>query len=330
MGLPEVRVEAGFPAELLAVRGDRIAGVLSLAYSRIVIHRGRVVARTSAVREYCDSAVGGGAGPAAAGRVRSAGRLKRSPWQVRGGPGVRRPRPRSYGRRHAHCHRWWTRSDRAAAGAAARRARARGRGHHPRPGTGRRPAGGRRRTGAAATWSRPRSRRWPRILQGADAAVFAAGAGPGSGVGPQGHGGPGRGGAVRRRGGTGRRTALPDGLVDGRGPRTTRATRSSTSTCGPRARPTTYVTRPGRPGLDDPAPRLADRRRRHGPGPPGGAHGPRPGPARRRGGGAGRAGGDPGDGGPDPGADQRLDPGLGGREGRGGQLTGDGRFRTRR
>ncbi|GGZ20097.1 hydrolase [Streptomyces inusitatus] len=57
MGLPEVRVEAGFPAELLAVRGERLAGVLSLAYSRIVIHRGRVVARTSAVREYCDSAV---------------------------------------------------------------------------------------------------------------------------------------------------------------------------------------------------------------------------------------------------------------------------------
>ncbi|OON78450.1 amidohydrolase family protein [Streptomyces tsukubensis] len=56
MGLPEVRVEAGFPAELLAVRGDRLAGALSLAYSRIVVHRGRVVARTSAVREYCDSA----------------------------------------------------------------------------------------------------------------------------------------------------------------------------------------------------------------------------------------------------------------------------------
>jgi cytosine deaminase len=56
MGLPEVRVEAGFPAELLAVRGDSLAGVLSLAYSRIVIHRGRVVSRTSAVREYCDSA----------------------------------------------------------------------------------------------------------------------------------------------------------------------------------------------------------------------------------------------------------------------------------
>ncbi|GHJ34902.1 hydrolase [Streptomyces sp. TS71-3] len=56
LGLPEVRVEAGFPAELLAVRGRRLAGVLSLAYSRVVVHRGRVVSRTSAVREYCDSA----------------------------------------------------------------------------------------------------------------------------------------------------------------------------------------------------------------------------------------------------------------------------------
>lgn len=55
MGLPEVRVEAGFPAELLAVRGERLAAVLSLAYSRMVVHRGRVVARTSAVREFCDS-----------------------------------------------------------------------------------------------------------------------------------------------------------------------------------------------------------------------------------------------------------------------------------
>ncbi|WP_433546178.1 amidohydrolase family protein [Streptomyces sp. CA-294286] len=55
MGLPEVRLEAGFPAELVAVRGERLSGVLSLAYSRIVVHRGRVVARTSAVREYCDS-----------------------------------------------------------------------------------------------------------------------------------------------------------------------------------------------------------------------------------------------------------------------------------
>ncbi|MFJ1973111.1 amidohydrolase family protein [Streptomyces sp. NPDC087903] len=56
LGLPEVRVEAGFPAELLAVRGDGLAGALSLAYSRVVVHQGRVVARTSAVREYCGSA----------------------------------------------------------------------------------------------------------------------------------------------------------------------------------------------------------------------------------------------------------------------------------
>ena len=41
-------------------------------------------------------------------------------WRGRscGGGGVR-----AYGRRHAHCHRWWSWSDRAAAGAAARRAR---------------------------------------------------------------------------------------------------------------------------------------------------------------------------------------------------------------
>ncbi|MBB1257085.1 hydrolase, partial [Streptomyces sp. OF3] len=55
LGLPEVRVEAGFPAELLAVRGRNLPGALSLAYSRVVIHRGRVVARTSAVREFCDA-----------------------------------------------------------------------------------------------------------------------------------------------------------------------------------------------------------------------------------------------------------------------------------
>ncbi|MFE7753906.1 amidohydrolase family protein [Streptomyces sp. NPDC057429] len=55
MGLPDVRVEAGFPAELLAVRADQLSGALSLTYSRIVVHLGRVVARTSAVREYCDS-----------------------------------------------------------------------------------------------------------------------------------------------------------------------------------------------------------------------------------------------------------------------------------
>ncbi|MCQ1576136.1 amidohydrolase family protein [Streptomyces parvus] len=62
LGLPDVRVEAGFPAELLAVRGERLSAALSLAYSRIVIHRGRIVARTSAVREYCDSDADAAAG----------------------------------------------------------------------------------------------------------------------------------------------------------------------------------------------------------------------------------------------------------------------------
>ncbi|MBW1602535.1 hydrolase [Streptomyces sp. JJ66] len=63
LGLPPVRVEAGFPAELLAVRGQTLPGVLSLGYSRVVVHRGRVVARTSAVREFCspaDTAEGAG------------------------------------------------------------------------------------------------------------------------------------------------------------------------------------------------------------------------------------------------------------------------------
>jgi cytosine/creatinine deaminase len=56
LGLAEVRVEAGFPAELLAVRGAGLAGVLSSGVSRVVIHRGRVVSRTSAVREFADTA----------------------------------------------------------------------------------------------------------------------------------------------------------------------------------------------------------------------------------------------------------------------------------
>ncbi|WP_307795185.1 hydrolase [Actinacidiphila acididurans] len=76
LGLPEVRVEAGFPAELLAVRGETVAGVLSLGYSRIVIHRGRVVSRTSAVREFSDGhgSYGPGAyGPTSYGTASDAG-----------------------------------------------------------------------------------------------------------------------------------------------------------------------------------------------------------------------------------------------------------------
>ncbi|MEU9956671.1 amidohydrolase family protein [Streptomyces sp. NPDC050982] len=78
LGLPEVRVEAGFPAELLAVRGDRLDAALSLAYSRIVVHRGRVVARTSAVREYCNSAVTVALDLPRQGRTGQAGRAGRA------------------------------------------------------------------------------------------------------------------------------------------------------------------------------------------------------------------------------------------------------------
>ncbi|MFJ3791706.1 hydrolase [Kitasatospora sp. NPDC090091] len=55
LGLPPVRVDAGFPAELLAVRGDSLAGALAGGHSRLVVHSGRVVSRTSAVREFADT-----------------------------------------------------------------------------------------------------------------------------------------------------------------------------------------------------------------------------------------------------------------------------------
>ncbi|MET9293836.1 amidohydrolase family protein [Streptomyces sp. NPDC003077] len=52
LGLPPVRIEPGSPADLLAVRGERLTDILSSAASRIVVHAGRVVARTRTVREY--------------------------------------------------------------------------------------------------------------------------------------------------------------------------------------------------------------------------------------------------------------------------------------
>ncbi|MEV4611684.1 hydrolase [Kitasatospora sp. NPDC049258] len=55
LGLPAVRVDAGFPAELLAVRGDSLRGALAGGHSRLVVHSGRVVSRTSAVREFADT-----------------------------------------------------------------------------------------------------------------------------------------------------------------------------------------------------------------------------------------------------------------------------------
>ncbi|MCX5212321.1 hydrolase [Kitasatospora sp. NBC_00240] len=55
LGLPPVRVDAGFPAELLAIRGDSLAGALAGGHSRLVVHAGRIVSRTSAVREFADT-----------------------------------------------------------------------------------------------------------------------------------------------------------------------------------------------------------------------------------------------------------------------------------
>ena len=54
MGLAPVRVEPGFPAELLAVRASSLADAIAGGSSRVVIHRGRVVSRTTVTREYPD------------------------------------------------------------------------------------------------------------------------------------------------------------------------------------------------------------------------------------------------------------------------------------
>ncbi len=52
MGLPEVRVEAGFPAELLAVRAASLGEAIAGGTCRVVIHQGRVVSRTTVTREF--------------------------------------------------------------------------------------------------------------------------------------------------------------------------------------------------------------------------------------------------------------------------------------
>ncbi len=55
LGLPRPAVEAGQPADLLALRGDTLLAALSGGHSRVVLHAGRVVSRTSAVREYAET-----------------------------------------------------------------------------------------------------------------------------------------------------------------------------------------------------------------------------------------------------------------------------------
>lgn len=52
MGLPEVRVQAGFPAELLAIRAASVQEAVAAASpERVVVHQGRVVCRTRLDRE---------------------------------------------------------------------------------------------------------------------------------------------------------------------------------------------------------------------------------------------------------------------------------------
>ena len=55
LGLAPVVMAPGAPADILAVRGDTLRGVLSGGHSRVVVHGGRVVSRTSAVREFADT-----------------------------------------------------------------------------------------------------------------------------------------------------------------------------------------------------------------------------------------------------------------------------------
>jgi cytosine deaminase len=52
MGLPEVRVAPGFPAELLAVEASSLGEAIAGGTSRVVIHQGRVASRTIITREF--------------------------------------------------------------------------------------------------------------------------------------------------------------------------------------------------------------------------------------------------------------------------------------
>jgi cytosine deaminase len=55
MGLPEVRVATGFPAELLAVQAASLEEAIAGGTDRVVIHQGRVVSRTTITREFVDA-----------------------------------------------------------------------------------------------------------------------------------------------------------------------------------------------------------------------------------------------------------------------------------
>jgi cytosine deaminase len=55
MGLSEVQVAPGFPAELLAVQASSLGEAIAGGTSRVVIHQGRVVSRTTVIREFPDA-----------------------------------------------------------------------------------------------------------------------------------------------------------------------------------------------------------------------------------------------------------------------------------
>lgn len=53
MGLPETRIAPGYPANLLAIRGDNLADAVGRASEdRVVISRGRIIARTQTITEF--------------------------------------------------------------------------------------------------------------------------------------------------------------------------------------------------------------------------------------------------------------------------------------
>src|ERR687897_512424 len=54
MGLPEVQVAPGFPAELLAVQASSLGEAIAGGTSRVVIHEGRMVSRTTVTHEFPD------------------------------------------------------------------------------------------------------------------------------------------------------------------------------------------------------------------------------------------------------------------------------------
>src|SRR5215207_187044 len=54
MGLPEVQVAPGFPAELLAIQASSLGEAIAGGTSRVVLHQGRMVSRTTVTREFPD------------------------------------------------------------------------------------------------------------------------------------------------------------------------------------------------------------------------------------------------------------------------------------